>query len=201
MIVKTERSLADKSFEKIKEAVKLSGLDYCIRESAYTVDLKLRKRYLTDYSHQIFQPESTPVTLTDQKVYSFPFPPPSLKNTKTQTEVIENSEAQNKTIVNLKKQISQLEESNATNDKTIDKIQTTLAKVEEGKDELKKEKETKTYQLKQKNKVLEATKMNLERLTEKHENMEISYQNKIKKLDKKLESLGSELAENVKNLS
>ena len=47
------------------------------------------------------------------------------------------------------------------------------------KDEIKKVRETRNNQLKQKNKVLDATKMNLERLTEKHENMEITYRNKI----------------------
>ena len=50
MIWKSERSLADKAFEHIKAVVKLSALDYLMQENPYSATIKIRKKYLNDFS-------------------------------------------------------------------------------------------------------------------------------------------------------
>ena len=63
-----------------------------------------------------------------------------------------------------------------------------------------KERETKTGQLKQKNKVLDTTKANFEKLSSEHETMKSNFLIKTKKLEKKLENLSCELEQKNKEL-
>ena len=76
MIFKSQRELADNASEKIKETIKLSALDYLWQESAYSVTIKLRKKFLNNYSDKQTStpPPASPAT-PFRDLYSFPPPP------------------------------------------------------------------------------------------------------------------------------
>ena len=76
MIFKTQRSLADISFENVKLAVKSSGLDYILQETAYSANLKIRKKYLTDYSSTHLLSQAASTSVITQMFTHFHFPRP-----------------------------------------------------------------------------------------------------------------------------
>ena len=66
MIVTTERIRAEEHTNKIKNILQQSQLNFCLRETPYSVELKVRKKFLVDYSNP--QCDSIPTSLDSSKV-------------------------------------------------------------------------------------------------------------------------------------
>ena len=61
MIFKTERQIAEKQTETIKEAIKNSQLNFHLSETPYSLKFFVKKKFINDFSRQISEDE-TPST-------------------------------------------------------------------------------------------------------------------------------------------
>ena len=147
MLFKTQRSLADSAFEGIKDSVKASKLDFLLQESAFSATIKIRKKYLVDYSpmsNQLLLPTSTPDPVKDSKNPQTIFQSDSgifddrsneLEN--IQKELVETIlESKNKTSA-LSCEINQFKENETKKSIFIEKLQCKIKKIEQENSEFK----------------------------------------------------------------
>ena len=179
MIYLTERQLAERKTDLIKDAVAKTGVDFCIRETPYSLCLTLKKKFVNDYSPKSSVPSpsppdstlSSPVsripfdsTLSSDLVFpssvsseTSPFSPlhdSGISRGKCSTcETIEQKTE--KELSDLKKKDKYLRKEIESKDASIIKLEQKLKHVEEEKNKIKSERDTKSDQLKQKNKALE----------------------------------------------
>ena len=145
MIDTTERVLAERQIDNIKNALKSSNVDYCLSETPFSLHIQLKKRFLKDNSPKLIQHRSLNET---SALGSSPTCVPC-KSSEGHLKKLEDL------VQNLTEQNVKLEESNSEKEKTINQLESKVNDAIEENKRIKIERNTKNNQLKKKNKDLE----------------------------------------------
>ena len=161
----TQRNQADEEVEKIKWALKLSGLDYFMEESPFRVSIHVKKSYIQDFSPKLsadlpWSPNLNSTSQATENDSGLPIQESSLCSSCHDKE---------KEIEDVRREVVKvLVDSNENNDKLemaklkLAEYNENLKKVQNETNDLKNEIKTKAEQLKQKNKKLESINSKLE---------------------------------------
>ena len=183
----TQRDRADEEVEKLKSALKLTGLDYFLEESPFRLSIHVKKTYIKDFSPRLsedlpWQPNFTssphPVIENDSGLpsqelsccSSCPNKEKLLNDVRSElVKVIVDSNE------NREKLSNELEMSNLALLKANEK----LKRVQDEAVHLKEEIKTKIEQLKQKNKNYESLKTKLDKSTKDYETSKDNLNNQV----------------------
>ena len=132
MIDTTERVLAERQIDVIKNALKSSSVDYCLSETPYSLNIQLKKRFLKDNSpklvqnHFLNETSASPIFPNSFRSQNFSVGDSFITSNPT-CEPCKTSEGNLKNledlVQNLKEQNIKLEESNTEKDKIISQLE------------------------------------------------------------------------------
>ena len=201
----TQRDKADEEAEKIKSALKLTGLDYYMEESPFRLSIHIKKTYIQDFSPRLsadlpWTPvlSSTPttsatsidVTEKDSGLHCQESSCcPSCLDKDKQLEDMGRELV--KVIVNSNETKNKIETAEFALEESNKKLKTVQAETVLLKNELKMKKD----QLKQKNTTLESVKSKLDKNMKDHENSRDNFNNKIMNLEAQNEHLKKNIDE------
>ena len=202
MIEVTERQLAEKRINNIKEELKNSQVDYHLNETPYSLSIVMKKKFLKDFSSKSsttttstplrclnsFSESSMPtesgIDLTCSKCDSCEELAKQVD--KTRKECVQN-------ILESKETIKDLEAEDLKKAALIKQLNFELKTAKEENTKVKKELGVRNDQLKDKNKSVEKLKLSIDKIKSESENMQSNLNHKIDNLEKVNKNLHSKL--------
>ena len=202
----TQRDQADEQVERIKSALKNTGLDYYMEESPYRLSIHLKKSFIQDFSPRLSEDLVWAPTLTSTsspiiKSATSPTTRTATSSTRHMTEndsgllsqdfsLCSSCQDKEKQLEDVNRELVKvLVDHNATNDKlegmksTLVETNEKLKKVQAEAVNLKAELKTKKEQLKHKNANLESIQKKLDKCTTNNEADRENFNNKVKNLE------------------
>ena len=199
MVYITERVEAENICKSIKEVVQQSYLDFYILESPFNLNIKIRKKFMTDFSPKMSNQEnSVSISSPRNSEYLCSSPKsPMRTNEHSSSNINIDSGIENevniqveeirkeliKTIVESNKTIEDIKKTINLKDSIISKLNSEINSFKDNTTNLKKEVCTKKEQLKQKNQTISNLNVKLEKTTDEKNNLHDNLKNKVDNLD------------------
>jgi len=201
MIEVTERQLAEKSTNSVKEALINSQVDYYLNETPFSLSIIMKKKFLKDFSNK----SSTATTSTPSKSlnsYSESSMPTEsgidlMSKCNSCEEITKQlDETRKESIKNIresKQMIKDLEVEDLNKDALIKQLKSEIKTTKEENIQIKKELEIRNGQLKEKNKSVEKLKVSIDKIKSDSETTQSNLINKIDNLEKVTKNLHDKL--------